>query len=119
MDSYTKITPKRPAIVMWYQQWGTHEANRFDPAMVADVYKRGGIPMISWEPWDPGSKPHNLKNPGDSPEWTLRTIISGKHDAYIISWAKGIKALGGPVMLRPMHEMNGTWYPWSGTANGN
>lgn len=22
-------------------------------------------------------------------------------------------------MLRPMHEMNGTWYPWSGTTNGN
>ena len=22
-------------------------------------------------------------------------------------------------MLRPMHEMNGDWYPWSGTTNGN
>ena len=104
---------------MWYQQWGPHTANKFDPAMLSAVYARGAVPMISWEPWDPGSKPHNIKNPADSPDWSLGTIISGKHDAYIRSWARGIKGLGGPVMLRPMHEMNGVWYPWSGMANGN
>jgi beta-mannanase len=26
---------------------------------------------------------------------------------------------GGPLMLRPFHEMDGFWYPWGGTANGN
>jgi len=119
MASYSAVSAKPPAIIMWYQQWGTHGANKFDPAMVAAVYKRGAVPMISWEPWDPGSKPHNIKVPSDAPDWTLNSITAGKHDAFIHSWARSIKAMGGPVMLRPMHEMNGNWYPWSGTMNGN
>jgi mannan endo-1,4-beta-mannosidase len=119
MASYAKVSAKRPAIMMWYQQWGKHGSNKFDPAMVVAVYKRGAVPMISWEPWDPGSKPHNIKNPADAPDWNLASIVRGKHDAHIRSWARGIKRFGGPVMLRPMHEMNGNWYPWSGTANGN
>jgi mannan endo-1,4-beta-mannosidase len=119
LDSYATISPKRPAIVMWYQQWGNGEPNLFDPGMVAAVYARGAIPMISWEPWDPGAKPHNLRNPADAPDWSLATIIGGQHDDYLRTWAAAAKALGGPVMLRPMHEMNGDWYPWGGTVNGN
>ena len=119
LDTYAAISPKSPSIVMWYQQWGTHGPNQFDSAMVASTYARNAVPMISWEPWDPGSNPHDILNPAISPEWTLKSIASGKRDAYLRTWARAIKALGGPVMLRPLHEMNGDWYPWCGTVNGN
>ena len=33
-------------------------------------------------------------------------------------WARGAKAWGKPFFLRPLHEMNGNWYPW-GTGAGN
>jgi mannan endo-1,4-beta-mannosidase len=33
--------------------------------------------------------------------------------AYIKRWAVAIKAYGHPVVLRPMAEFNGFWYPWS------
>lgn len=62
----------------------------------------GQIAMVTWEPW----------------QATLDQIIVGNLDSYLISRANACKALGVPVLLRPMHEMNGDWYPWSGSSNG-
>ena len=110
LDTYAKISPKRLAIVMWYQQWGEHGPNIFDPAMCIAVYQHGAVPMISWEPWDPGGNPHRLADPSVSPTWTLAAIVNGSRDHYLRTWARQIKSLGGPVMLRPLHEMDGNWY---------
>jgi hypothetical protein len=62
----------------------------------------GRIPYITWEPWSV----------------TLEAIASGSQDATIRARAEGIAALGGTVMLRFAHEMNGNWYPWDGFDNG-
>lgn len=62
----------------------------------------GQIPMITWEPF-------GLR---------LDQIVSGSKDLYLTSRASACKARGGPILLRPMHEMNGYWYPWSGAQNG-
>jgi beta-mannanase len=45
--------------------------------------------------------------------------LSGRYDDYIRSWALGLREISGPVFFRPMHEMNGNWYPWGGRVNGN
>jgi beta-mannanase len=55
----------------------------------------------------------------EQPEYRLRRIADGDLDPYIRSWARELRAYGGPVFLRPMHEMNGNWYPWSGIVNSN
>lgn len=60
------------------------------------------IPMVTWEPWNA----------------TPDQIAAGKLDSYLTARAIACKALAAPILLRPMHEMNGDWYPWSGTANG-
>lgn len=75
--------------------------------------------MITWEPWDPGDDANQLKNPAHQPQFRLSNITRGDFDPYIREWALDIRRLGGPVMLRPLHEMNGSWYPWAGTVNGN
>jgi hypothetical protein len=49
---------------------------------------------------------------------TLDAISSGSQDSVIQSRAQGVKGLGGKVLLRFAHEMNGNWYPWDGYHNG-
>src|SRR5205823_14882155 len=55
------------------------------------------------------------------PSWSLRqAILSGAHDTYIDSWARGLAAYGRPVLLRFAHEMNDQpAYPWAVGVNGN
>ncbi|HEX9093002.1 MAG TPA: glycosyltransferase [Coriobacteriia bacterium] len=119
IDTFEKTVGKSMAIVMWYQPWAITNRSSFDTATVVAVMRRGKVPMITWEPWDPGSDANKVKNPGVQPGFRLAAINSGAFDDYIRGWARAIRGLGGPVMLRPMHEMNGDWYPWSGTTNGN
>jgi beta-mannanase len=55
----------------------------------------------------------------NQPQYRLSNIAGGAFDPYIKRYATEIKRYGGPVMLRPFHEMDGFWYPWGGTVNGN
>jgi beta-mannanase len=72
--------------------------------------------LLTWEPW---RIPPDPAAPQAQPEFSLREILSGRYDAYIRSFAVAIRGLCRTVLLRPMHEMNGFWYPWCGTVNGN
>lgn len=115
LDSYTaSLSPKVPSILMWYQAWATDQPREFDQAAAVVAYQRGCIPMVTWEPWDP-TAPNAQKNP----DYRLQAILDGRYDPYIHRFAHKIKDVRGPVMLRPMHEMNGYWYPWSGFVNDN
>lgn len=75
------------------------------------VTQRGALPMITWVPQGPGGP--------IQPQFALRTIISGEHDAYIHAFARSAAEWGKPFLLRPMHEMNGDWEAWSPGLNGN
>ena len=119
VDSFEQQVGKDVSIVMWYQPWATDNRARFDGSACLEVMRRGKVPMITWEPWDPGSDANLVKDPSGQRNYRLKAITSGRYDAYIRQWAIDIRTLGGPVMLRPMHEMNGNWYPWCGTVNGN
>ena len=119
LDSYATISPKKPAIVMWYQPWADTGRNKFDPAACVSLYERGAVPMITWEPWDPGKDAAYVKDGSKQTAWRLAAIIGGQYDAYIREFAAGVKSVRGPVMIRLMHEMNGNWYPWDGSVNGN
>jgi len=106
-------------MALWYQPWATDNRSRFDAGSVVAVMRQGKVPMITWEPWDPGSDANQVRDPANQRAYRLSAITSGRYDDYIRRWARDIRSLGGPVMLRPMHEMNGNWYPWGGTVNGN
>ncbi|HSD82058.1 MAG TPA: glycosyl hydrolase [Solirubrobacteraceae bacterium] len=98
-------------IVMWFADW---ERGRFDARQARAVAERGSVPEISWEPWDAGVGPRRAQ-----PRYTLRSIIAGRHDAGVRRFAVAAARYGGPVRLRFAQEMNGRWYPWSESANGN
>jgi hypothetical protein len=102
----------RPAVLMWYQEWAGEPD--FPVAPVDWLFHRGIVPMITWEPWKPPAVFGTIVN--KQPRFTLERIADGAWDGYITRYARQIEHYGGPVILRPMHEMDGRWYPWAGTA---
>ncbi len=104
-----------PQIVHWYQQWGSGDS-RFRGDWLAEVAESGRIPMISWEAW---AKPEGSFTSAEQELGNMADITAGKYDDYIDSWALASAEYGGPILLRPFHEMNGFWYPWSVGVNGN
>ncbi len=51
--------------------------------------------------------------------YSYDAILNGNFDSYIAQFAADAKAYGGEVILIPFSEMNGDWFPWSITQNGN
>lgn len=72
----------------------------------------GAIPLYSWASAAAGE-------PDEQPQFQLADIIAGKFDSYIRKWAGEAKAWGHPFFLRFDWEMNGNWFPWSESRDGN
>ncbi len=83
---------------------------------LASVARRGAAPMVSWEPW---RKPKDMGSAPTQRPRLLQRIASGRFDGYVRRWARDARAYGKPLLIRFLHEMNGTWYPWSVDINGN
>jgi beta-mannanase len=94
--------------------WG-QGSGQPDRAGIEEVVRKGFVPMITWEPWQLSA----VARPENQPDFSLSAIVSGKYDDYIRRWAVGLKDIKGRIFFRPMHEMNGNWYPWCGSVNGN
>jgi len=112
LDEFAALAGARPSIAMWYQDWASPGVREFDPAKMDAVAARGAVPMVTWEPWD-------HRGGVAQPDFALRAILAGKHDAYVRQWARDAARWGRPMYLRFAHEMNGNWYPWSPGVNGN
>jgi hypothetical protein len=89
---------RRLDIVHWFMNWD----HRWDPELLERAALRGRTPLISWQP-------HTQP---------VSRIAAGDYDAYIESWAEGVRAFGRPVYLRPFPEMNGDWVGWNGDPEG-
>jgi beta-mannanase len=114
---YRQSWGKAISILSFYIAWGSDHYQP-DLAGISNILKSGYVPMITWEPWRRPEEP-NGKRPEEQSDFSLQSILSGKYDDYIRQWAQVIKKLNHPVFFRPMHEMNGNWYPWCGKVNGN
>lgn len=114
-DVFEQHAGKRASIIHYGQAWQEGGvAQPFYPGPANAVRARGAVPLLDWNPWDlwAGGGPNQ-------PKFRLQKIASGQFDGYIRSWARGVAAWGHRIMVRPMHEMNGNWYPWSERTNGN
>ncbi len=105
LDKMDSMYGKKPLMIMWYTDW---RADFPDPYCTI-LNRKGYMPHIVWEPW----------YAGDQNSINLNDILGGKWDTYIKKWGKDAGEYGKPVMVRWGHEMNGNWYPWSGSKNGN
>jgi beta-mannanase len=112
IDAFASMIGTPPSVVMWYQDWAHSGVKEFDPQKMDAVNSRGAMPMVTWEPWD-------YMGGTNQPYYSLQSINTGKHDAYIRQWARDAAAWGKPFYLRFAHEMNGNWNSWSPGVNGN
>lgn len=108
---FEALTGVKTNMQMFFKNWANQ--GTFKPAEYVAAYKSGRLPVISWEPWDPSG------SPTEQPAYQLSAIANGAYDGLITNWAKGIAAMNVPVGIRFAHEMNGHWYPWAVTENGN
>ena len=118
--------PKNPLTMRRYPDSGMRIIHRFQawwgndrflgPRWLNAVAARGAVPMVSWEPW---RKPRGSVASPNQRRGIVRQIARGRHDAYVRKWARDAVAYGKPLVLRLMHEMNGSWYPWSPGLNAN
>lgn len=114
-DLFEQHAGKSASIIHFGQFWKQNGVKQpFYPNPASAVAARGAVPLLDWNPWDSAAG-----GSSNQPAFRLAKIARGDYDAYIRSWAGGVAAWGGRIMVRPMHEMNGTWYPWSERANGN
>jgi hypothetical protein len=99
LDAVTTLLGRAPSIFLTYQGWD----RGFYASDMQQIAQRGAAHVVTWVPTG----------------YTLQSIASGSHDAFIRAWASGAAAWGGRIYLRPMHEMNGDWYSWGRGVNGN
>lgn len=99
-----------PASATFFLAWSGRPDFPTSPAR--ELAQRGVVPVLTWEPWDPSAGV-------TQPAYALAAIAGGAHDAYITSFAQQVRAYGGRVVIRLMHEANGSWYPWAVAVNGN
>ncbi len=114
LAEYERRAGRHLEIVHWYAQWAGWKSE-FNQGDLETVAARGSIPLVTWEPWT------GTPSSASDPHWSLRAaILSGRSDSYIESWARGLAAYRGPVLLRFAHEMNDQpAYPWATGVNGN
>ncbi len=118
LDAVERALDTRFDVISIYQAWGSRYRD-VQHAWLDEVVRRGRLPMITWEPWRlPGDRPHGAR-PEDQPRYRLSRILGGHFDGYVVEWARALAARPHEIWLRPMHEMNGSWYPWGATVNGN
>lgn len=110
VDLVQSTVRRKANIVGYFGAW----TEDFRADAVKQVWKRGQIPLLTWEPQ---SQVGTVAS--DQPAYALPRILDGSHDAYIRRYAEAIAATGLPLILRFAHEMNGNWYPWSEGINGN
>lgn len=110
IERFERLAGKHAAIVASSSYWGEQT---FPAENVRLIARHGSIPLVYWSPWD---RPYEERTGPD--RFSLDNIISGKWDDYIDRWASGARAFGRPLMVSFCNEMNGDWFPWSGTFNG-
>jgi beta-mannanase len=109
LDAVSTLVNESPSVVMWYDDF----AQAAPITELNAINARGATSLVTWEPW------LWTGNGADQPAYSLDRITAGDFDTYIQQWGTALASWGKPVMLRFGHEMNGNWYPWAESANGN
>ena len=114
---------KNQSVVVLFTDWCDGNSYNLFNHQIPNIWNTGHIPLITWE-----MKPCGSATVTDI---TVRIGRNGEFDAYIWSFGNQLKKwLSGPdgiygngddrrVYLRPGHEMNGNWYPWSAAMGGS
>jgi len=110
IEDFEEMVGKHQAIIASSSYWG--EQN-FPVDNLNVIWRHGSLPLVFWSPWD---RPYE-QNIGPD-RFNPNAIIAGAWDKYIDDWADAARAFGKPMIVVFANEMNGDWFPWSGTYYG-
>lgn len=110
VEEFEAMVGKHQAIIASSSYWGEQS---FPTENLNVLWRHGSLPLVFWSPWD---KPY-VQNSGPD-RFSLTDIIAGKWDTYIDSWGDAATRFGHPMIVVFGVEMNGDWFPWSGTFYG-
>jgi len=110
IEDFEKLVGKHQAIIASSSYWGEQS---FPTANLTLIWRHGSLPLVFWSPWD---RPYEQNRGPD--KFSLRAIIEGKWDDYIDKWGDAAREFGHPMIVAFGVEMNGDWFPWSGTYYG-
>jgi mannan endo-1,4-beta-mannosidase len=88
----------------------------FPTTAMNNIHNYGAIPFFNWASQATSSDPAGATV---MPEFQLSDVINGTYDTYIREFAEAARNWGHPFFLRFDWEMNGNWFPWSESVNGN
>jgi mannan endo-1,4-beta-mannosidase len=107
VNSFRARAGRLPAVWMIFQGWTGW--NKFPVDQAKSAKAQGSSFLVTWEPW---------QGQVNDSSFSCASIVSGRYDAYIRSYARAVRESNANVLIRLAHEMNGDWYPW-GTAYKN
>jgi len=110
IEDFEEMVGKHQAVIASSSYWGEQG---FPTANLNVVWRYGALPVVFWSPWD---KPYEQNRGPD--KFSLNEILAGKWDAYIDKWGDAAREFGHPMIVAFGVEMNGDWFPWSGTYYG-
>jgi hypothetical protein len=95
VNQFAHAIGRQPNLVSYYSPW----LEPFQTSFVTSAAKHGTVTVVQIDPKDV----------------PLASIVAGRYDAYLRSYATAVKAFGAQVVLSFGHEMNGHWYTWGYT----
>jgi cellulose synthase (UDP-forming) len=116
VEQLEKLAYKSFDIVSIYEPWGPESLENFPMDLLHAVANKGGVPMITWEPWS-----SNFPTLQDHPDLgknrhVMAAIVEGVFDDYIKQYAAKIRAYKKPIYIRFAQEPDNPAYPWSMTG---
>jgi mannan endo-1,4-beta-mannosidase len=115
---FEQLVGKAPSLIEFSSPWQDCSRTpcrpfRFPTEAMSNVRTYGAIPLFSW-----GAEALP-RSSAEQPAFQLASLINGAYDAYIREFAEEARGWGHPFFLRFNWEMNGNWFPWNETVNGN
>lgn len=111
---FPALPGRRLKYVNTYLQWSQNSsttANALPGNSIQTLINNGYVPIITWEPMYLSLAPLDPGQP------TLSQIAAGNFNSYIDAFADKIGTYSDTVIIRPMHEFDGDWYPWCISQN--
>ena len=92
IDSYGRLAGRKPVIVLSYKSWSIPP---FDRREMGEIWARGAVPMVTWEPWTDSER-----------GVPLRAISAGRYDSVSAALRPCRRRLGTADLrpLRPRDE---------------
>jgi hypothetical protein len=112
IERFDGLVRQRQAILAFSNDWGN---GSFPERQLRIVAAYGAVPLIYWSPWDRFAR--NTAPKGER-RFALEDILAGQWNGYIDSWAGRARDYGAPLLVSWGLEMNGNWFPWSGSFHG-